>query len=77
MSNQSQPLHAAKQRLLREARDTESEALRRVTAASTSLQVGSAALGLIMGHRGARRFAVSAIDALCRLVAVTKPSHHK
>lgn len=57
-------LASAKRRLLREAGAAERDAQDRIRRASTGMHVASVAVGLMMGHRGTRRFAMSAADAV-------------
>ena len=66
-------LDTAKARLLREAGRVEREAEAKLQRASTGMQLGSATLGLLMGHRGARRFAITALQTLTEAAGWLKP----
>ncbi|MFW5682218.1 MAG: hypothetical protein ACOC1G_04355 [Phycisphaeraceae bacterium] len=66
-------LNASKARLLREAHRVEHEAEHRIQRAATGMQLGSATLGLLMGHRGARRFAITALRTLTEAASWLKP----
>lgn len=66
-------LESAKARLLREAGSLEREAERRNQRAATVTQLGSATLGLLLGHRGARRFAITALQTLTHAAGGFKP----
>ena len=66
-------LESAKTRLLREAGSLEREAERRIQRTTIGMQIGSATLGLLLGHRGARRFAITALQTLTQAAGWFKP----
>jgi len=60
-------LARAKRRLIREADSIDRHGRRRLRRASMGVHVGSALAGVLLGHRGTRRSALAALDALARV----------